>query len=100
MEQIKENAKIVNILLEQLINKESNIEINMSLNDLRIYHIAILNLIIYEWNCYKALTLMEKIKEWRTEKLNNYLINTKEGIKIIESIMKLKLSLTKYVYCC
>ena len=65
MEQIKENAKIVIILLEQLINKESNIEINRSLNDLRIYHVAILNLIIYEWNCYKALTLMEKIKEWR-----------------------------------
>ena len=42
---------------------------------------------------------MEKIKGWRTEKLNNYSMNT-EGKKIIESIMKLKLSLTKYVYCC
>ena len=100
MERIEENAKIVVLLLEQLINKEINIEIKKSLNDLKIYHVAILNLIIYEWNCYKALTLMEKIKEWRTEKLNNYLINTEEGIKIIESIMKLKLSLTKYVYCC
>ena len=100
MERIEENAKIVVILLEQLINKDINIEIKRSLNDLQIYHVAILNLIIYEWNCYKALTIMEKIKEWRTEKLNNYLINTEEGIKIIESIMKLKLSLTKYVYCC
>ena len=70
MEQIEENAKIVVIMLEQLINKESNTEINRSLNDLKIYHVAILNLIIYEWNCYKALTLMEKIKEWRTEKNN------------------------------
>ena len=43
---------------------------------------------------------MEKIKECRTQKLNNYLMNTEEGKKIIESIMKLKLSLTKYVYCC
>ena len=42
---------------------------------------------------------MEKIKEWRTVKLNNYLMNTEEGKKIIESIMKLKLSLMKYVYC-
>ena len=99
MERIEENAKIVVLLLEQLINKEINIEIKRSLNDLKIYHVAILNLIIYEWNCYKALTLMEKIKEWRTEKLNNYLINTEEGIKIIESIMKLKLLLIKYVYC-
>ena len=100
MEQIKENAKIVVILLEQLINKESNIEINRSVNDLKIYHIAISELIINECNCYKALTLMEKIKEWRTVKLNNYLINTEEGKKILDSIMKLKLSLTKYVYCC
>ena len=100
MEQIKENANIVVILLEQLINKESNIEINRSLNDLRIYHVAISELIIYECNCHKALTLMEKIKEWRTERLNNYLINTEEGKKILGSIMKLKLSLTKYVYCC
>ena len=45
MEQIKENANIVIILLEQLINKESNIEINRSLNDLRIYHVAISELI-------------------------------------------------------
>ena len=88
------------LLLEQLINKEINIEIKRSLKDLKIYHVAILNLIIYEWNGYKALTLMEKIKEWRTEKLNNYLLNTEEGIKIIESIMKLQLSLMKYVYCC
>ena len=100
MERIEENAKIVVILLEQLINKEINIEIKRSLNALKIYHVAISNLIIYECNCYKALTLMEKIKEWRTEKLNNYLMNTEEGKKIIESIMKLKLSLTKYVYCC
>ena len=100
MERIEENAKIVVILIKQLINKESNTEIKRSLNDLKIYHVAILKLIIYESNCYKALTLMEKIKEWRTEKLNNYLINTEEGKKIIESIMKLKLSLTKYVYCC
>ena len=100
MEQIKENAKIVLILLEQLINKESNIEINRSLNDLRIYHVAISELIIIECNCHKALTLMSKIKEWRTVKLNNYLINTEEGKKILGSIMKLKLSLTKYVYCC
>ena len=100
MDQIKENANIVVILLEQLINKESNIEINRSLNDLRIYHVAISELIIYECNCQKALTLMEKIKEWRTERLNNYLINTEEGKKILQSIMKLKLSLTKYVYCC
>ena len=57
-------------------------------------------LIIYECNYYKALTLMEKIKEWRTERLNNYLINTEEGKKILQSIMKLKLSLTKYIYCC
>ena len=99
MERIEENAKIVVLLLEQLINKEVNIEIKRSLNDLKVYHVAISNLIIYEWNCYKALTLMEKIKEWRTEKLNNYLMNTEEGKKIIESIMKLKLSLTKYVYC-
>ena len=62
MEQIKENANIVVILLEQLINKESNIEINRSLNDLRIYHVAISELIIYECNCHKALTLMGKIK--------------------------------------
>ena len=88
------------ILLEQLIYKESNIEIKRSFNDLKIYHAAISELIIYECNCYKALTLMEKIKEWRTENLNNYLMNTEEGKKIIESIMKLKLSLTKYVYCC
>ena len=100
MERIEENAKIVVLLLEQLINKEINIEIKRSLNDLKIYHVAILNLIIYEWNCYKALTLMEKIKEWRTERLNNYLINTEEGKKILQSIMKLKLSLTKYIYCC
>ena len=100
MERIEENAKIVVILLEQFINKEINIKIKRSLNDLKIYHVAILNLIIYEWNFYKALTLMEKIKEWRTEKLNNYLMNTEEGKKIIESIMKLKLSLNKYVYCC
>ena len=100
MERIEENAKIVVLLLEQLINKEINIEIKKSLNDLNIYHVAISELIIYECNCYKALTLMEKIKEWRTEKLNNYLMNTEEGKKIIESIMKLKLSLTKYVYCC
>ena len=100
MERIEENAKIVVILLEQLINKESNIEINRSLNDLKIYHVTISELIIYECNCYKTLTLMGKIKEWRTEKLNNYLMNTEEGKKIIESIMKLKLSLTKYVYCC
>ena len=100
MERIEENAKIVVILLEQLIYKESNIEIKRSLNDLKIYHVAISELIIYECNCYKALTLMEKIKEWRTEKLNNYLMSTEEGKKIIESIMKLKLSLTKYVYCC
>ena len=100
MEQIKENAKIVVILLEKLINKESNIEINRSLNDLKIYHVAISELIINECNCHKSLTLMEKIKEWRTVKLNNYLINTEEGKKILQSIMKLKLSLTKYVYCC
>ena len=100
MERIEENAKIVVLLLEQLINKEINIEIKRILNDLKIYHVAISELIIYECNCYKALTLMEKIKEWRTEKLNNYLMNTEEGKKIIESIMKLKLSLTKYVYCC
>ena len=100
MERIEENVKLVVILLKQLINTEINIEIKRSLNDLKIYHVTILNLIIYEWNCYKELTLMEKIKEWRTEKLNNYLINTEEGIKIIESIMKLKLSLMKYVYCC
>ena len=100
MERIEENAKIVVLLLKQLIKKEINIEIKRSLNDLKIYHVAISELIIYEWNCYKALTLMEKIKEWRTEKLNNYLMNTEEGKKIIESIMKLKLSLTKYVYCC
>ena len=74
--------------------------IKMSLNELKNNHIAILNIIINEWNCYKALNIMEKIKEWRTVKLNNYLINTEEGKKIIESIMKLKLSLTKYVYCC
>ena len=90
MEQINENAKIVVILLEQLINKESNIEINRSLNDLKIYHVAISELIINECNCYKAITLMEKIKEWRTVKLNNYLINTEEGKKILQSIMKLK----------
>ena len=100
MERIEENAKIVIILLEQLINKESNIEINRSLNDLRIYHVAISELIINECNCHKALTLMEKIKEWRTKRLNNYLINTEEGKKILQSIMKLKLSLTKYIYCC
>ena len=100
MERIEENAKIVVLLLEQLINKEINIEIKRSLNDLKIYHVSISELIIYECNCYKALTLMEKIKEWRTKKLNNYLINTEEGKKIIETIMKLKLSLTKYVYCC
>ena len=100
MERIEENAKIVVLLLEQLINKESNIEINRSLNDLKIYHVAISELIIYECNCHKALTLMEKIKGWRTERLNNYLINTKEGKKILGSTMKLKLSLTKYVYCC
>ena len=41
-----------------------------------------------------------KKKEWRTVKLNNYLIKTEDGKKILESIMKLKLSLTKYVYCC
>ena len=64
MERIEENAKIVIILLEQLINKKSNIEINRCLNDLRIYHVAILELIIYECNCHKALTLMEKIKKW------------------------------------
>ena len=52
MEQIKENANIVVILLEQLINKESNIEINRSLNDLKIYHLAISELIIYECNCH------------------------------------------------
>ena len=51
MEQIKENAKIVVILLEQLINKESNIEINRSLIDLKIYHVAISELIINECNC-------------------------------------------------
>ena len=43
MERIEENAKIVVLLLEQLINKESNIEISRSLNDLKIYHVAILN---------------------------------------------------------
>ena len=43
---------------------------------------------------------MEKIKEWRTERLNNYLINTEESKNILESIMKRKLLLTKYVYCC
>ena len=100
MERIEENAKIVVILLEQLINKESNQVIKMSLNELKNNHITILNIIINEWNCYKALTLMEKIKEWRTVKLNNYLINTEDGKKNLESIMKLKLSLTKYVYCC
>ena len=98
MEQIKENANIVVILLEQLINKESNIEINRSLNDLRIYHVAILELIIYECNCHKALTLMEKIKERRTERLNNYLINTEEGKKILHCIMKLKL-LSLFINC-
>ena len=100
MERIEENAKIVILLIEDLMNEESNQVIKISLNDLKIYHVAISELIIYECNCYKALTLMEKIKEWRTEKLNNYLMNTEEGKKIIESIMKLKLSLTKYVYCC
>ena len=100
MERIEENAKIVVLLLEQLINKEINIEMKWSLKDLKIYRVAISNLIIYERNCYKALTLMEKIKEWRTERLNNYLFSTEEGKKIIDSIMKLKLSLTKYVYCC
>ena len=35
MERIEENAKIVVLLLEQLINKEINIEINRSLNDLK-----------------------------------------------------------------
>ena len=100
MEQIKENTKIVILLLGQLINKESNIEIKRCLNDLKIYHVAISELIINECNCYKALTLMGKIKEWRTVKLNNYLINTDDGKQILESIMKLKLSLTKYVYCC
>ena len=82
MERIEENAKIVVILLEDLMNKEINQEIKMSLNDLKIYHVAISELIIYECNCYKALTLMEKIKEWRTEKLNNYLMNTEEGKKL------------------
>ena len=77
-----------------------NIEIKRSSSDLKIYHVTISELIIYECNCYKALTLMEKIKEWTTERLNNYLLNTEKGKKIIESIMKLKLSLTKYVYCC
>ena len=72
----------------------------MSLNDLKIYHVAISELIIYECNCYKALTLMVKIKEWRTQRLNNYLINTEEGKKNLHSIMKLKLSLTNFVYCC
>ena len=91
---------MVVLLLEQLINKESNQVIKTSLNDLRIYHVAISELIIYECNCHKALTLMEKIKEWRTERLNNYLFNTEEGKKILQSIMKLKLSLTKYIYCC
>ena len=100
MERIEENAKIVILLIEDLINKESNQVIKMSLNELKNYHITILNIIINEWNCNKALNLMEKIKEWRTVKLNNYLIKTEEGNKIIESIMKLKLSLTKYVYCC
>ena len=75
MERIEENAKIVVLLLEQLINKEINIEIERSLNDLKIYHVVILNLIIYEWNCYKALTLMEKIKcecgEYYTKKHKN-----------------------------
>ena len=99
MERIEENAKMIVILLEHLMNKEINQEIKMSLNDLRIYHITISDLIIYRGNYYKALTLMEKIKEWRTERLNNYLISTEEGKKIIENIMKLKLSLTKYVYC-
>ena len=69
MEQIKENANIVVILLEQLINKESNIEIKRILNDLRIYHIAILELIIYECNYYKALTLMEKNKRMEDRKI-------------------------------
>ena len=100
MERIEENAKMIVILLEHLMNKETNQEIKMSLNDLRIYHIAISDLIIYRSIYYKALTLMEKIKEWRTEKLNNYLYSTEEGKKILQSIMKLKLSLTKYIYCC
>ena len=88
MGRIEEKAKIVVILLEQLINKQSNIEIKRSLNNLKIYHVAISELIINECNCYKALTLMGKIKEWRTEKLNNYLINTEESKKIIESRVK------------
>ena len=100
MERIEENAKMIVILLEHLMNKEINQEIKMSLNDLRIYHIAISDRIIYEGNYYKALTLMEKIKEWRTERLNNYLFSTEEGKKIIDSIMKLKISLVKHVYCC
>ena len=100
MKRIEENAKIVILLIEDLINKESNQVIKMSLNELKNYHITILNIKINEWNCNKALNIMEKIKEWRTVKLNNYLINTEEGKKILESIMKLKLSLTKYVYCC
>ena len=41
MERIEEIAKIVVILLEQLINKEINIEIKRSLNDLKIYHVTI-----------------------------------------------------------
>ena len=47
MERIEENAKIVVLLLEQLINKESNTEINRSLNDLKIYHVAILNFFLF-----------------------------------------------------
>ena len=36
MERIEENAKMIVILLEHLMNKETNKEIKMSLNDLRI----------------------------------------------------------------
>ena len=60
----------------------------------------IIDMIIQEKNYYNALCLMEDIKQWRTKHLNNYLYESEQGKKVIENIMKLKLSLIEFIYSC
>jgi hypothetical protein len=99
MNEIKQKSKKIIKLLNHINNDEFNEVIKIKLSYL-IQKYTVVDNLLNDGLYYLALSLIEKLKQWRTVNINNYLFssNDKRCRELIDILLHLKLSVMHVVY--
>ncbi len=95
---MSEQIEIINsitALLKNLSDVENDESYRSKINHMICEYMTIFEKILNQTNLNEVLNDVEQIKRWRSINLNEYLFSIDDGEKLIELMMKLKLTLMK-----